>query len=85
MKEFHHKGKNMRNIDLLLTFLENSEKRIGNLLKRSKRWSDIEEYRDALDELESLVPNCKAYCYGTKFMELGHERSHLNVFIDVGK
>jgi len=44
---------------------------------------NVEKFNKLRDELEKQFPGSKAYFYGTRIMNLGHERSHLNIFIDV--
>lgn len=67
----------------LLEFLYHSEKRIANLIRRAKGWrsDSFDEYRE---DLERVIKGATARLYGTKMMQLGHERSHLNIFLDLG-
>lgn len=74
----------MPNEEDLLDFLYNSEIRIGRLLRASRKMSDEVKFKDAADDLESKFIGSKAHFYGTRFQRLGHEKSHLNIFIDVG-
>lgn len=77
----------MPNDTMLLNFLAKSEDRVGRLLRNSakmKKNVDV-KFRELKVDLEKKFPGSKVYFYGTRKMNLGHERSHLNIFIDVGK
>lgn len=71
----------------LLQFLAHSERRVKNLLDASKKMRNLRNVKfiEAAADLESKFPGSKVHFYGTKIMNLGHEKSHLNIFIDVGK
>lgn len=75
----------MTEVKQLLSFLANSEKRIAAMLHRAEVSKNVEEYRSVINELESLVVDSRVHCYGTRFMQLGHEHSHLNLFIETGE
>jgi len=73
----------MQNEASLLTFLANSRVRVGRLLKTSAKMRNMKKFQELQVDLESKFPGSKVYFYGTRIMQLGHERSHLNIFIDV--
>lgn len=71
------------NDDLLLGFLQNSKQRIAKLINNAKGWRS-ETFDDYVEDLQRAIKGATARLYGTKMMQLGHERSHLNIFLDVG-
>lgn len=74
----------MHNEGDLLDFLYKSENRVGRLLTASKKMKSVVKFEEAAADLESKIIGSKVHFYGTRFMKLGHERSHVNIFIDVG-
>jgi hypothetical protein len=71
--------------DDMVDFLERSEKRVSELVQRASRMRNTSHYADAVADLESKVPDSKVHFYGTRVMQLGHEKSHVNLFLEVGK
>lgn len=71
----------------LLEFYNDRDKRVGRLLKDAKNlWRGIGKFEDLALLLESKVGSqAKCHFYGTRFMQLGHVKSHLNIFLEVGK
>lgn len=74
----------MLNDENLLKFLLNSEKRISNLTRWAAELKVVEIY-EAVEKLESVIQGSKAHFYGTRVMQLGHRRSHINIFLESGK
>jgi hypothetical protein len=77
----------MENDKVLLKWLEfydDSEQSIEERLKCAELQKN-EKFFKVIAELEKVVEGATFYFYGTRYMKLGHEKSHLNIFIDVGK
>lgn len=74
----------MPNDDFLLSFLEKREARIGRLLRKASELKTA-KFDDVKEELKSHIEGSEVYFYGTKMMGLGHEKSHLNIFLEVGE
>jgi hypothetical protein len=74
----------MLNDDQLLKFLNNSGKRVATLSNCAANLQHIEFY-EAIDEIETKVEGSKVHFYGTRAMKLGHRKSHLNMFLEVGE
>lgn len=75
----------MYNEEGLRTFLNNSDKRISNMLDRSSKMRYTSYFEDAAKDLESKVKDSKIHFYGTRIFMCGHEKSHLNMFMEVGE
>lgn len=76
----------MPNDEDLLEFLEKSNDRVGRrLINARKMKNEIGRFRKIAEELESQIEGSKVHFYGTRSMQLGHEKSHLNIFLEVGE
>lgn len=70
----------------LLRFLGHSNKRVGSLLSRARRMREgYKQFDDIVEDLKSQIEGSTVHFYGTRKMQLGHEKSHLNVFLEVGE
>jgi hypothetical protein len=67
----------------LLEFHRDTD-RVGSLVRRAKTQKN-EKFLEVVVELENIIEGGKIYFYGTRFMGLGHEKSHVNIFVDVGE
>lgn len=75
----------MPNDENLLKFLEKSSVRVGRLLRNAKAMKNgVGKFQNVAEDLESLIKGSKVHFYGTRAMQLGHEKSHLNIFLEVG-
>jgi hypothetical protein len=75
----------MPNDDELIKFLMTADNRISRRLAFARDMKKTERFREAIDDLERIIPESKAYFYGTRTMELGHPKSHLNIFMDISE
>lgn len=70
--------------DGLIRFLQNSEKRVQNLTNTAAGLKHV-DFDEAVEELKKVVEGSEIYFYGTRAMQLGHRKSHLNIFFDFGE
>lgn len=75
----------MPNDEYLLRFLNKSEERVGRLLKFAANVKRDGKFQKAAEDLQSKFEGAKVHFYGTRMMQLGHNKSHLNIFLEVGK
>lgn len=68
----------------LIRFFQNSGKRVQDLTNTAANLKHIEFY-EAIEELKKVVEGSEVYFYGTRAMQLGHRKSHLNIFYDFGE
>ncbi|CRL06355.1 CLUMA_CG018877, isoform A [Clunio marinus] len=80
-----YKSTTVNNFDeYLITFLNKADNRIAQLLERSKKMRNGgEKVQKVKADLEDRFPGAKIYFYGTRFMQLGHDKSHLNAFMEL--
>lgn len=69
----------------LLKFFGRRKVQVPNLARKAQRLRNVEVFQKAAEDLELQIVGSKIYFYGTKRMQLGHEKSHLNMFVDVGE
>lgn len=67
-----------------LAFLENSSKRISNLLAAAKALKK-KPHHDIAEFFKTNIAGSTVYFYGTRSMGLGHKKCHLNIFLEIGK
>jgi hypothetical protein len=75
----------MYNEDNLRAFLKRSDARISVLLNQAERIRNTSYFAKAAEDLESRVEDSKVHFYGSRNMQLGHNKSHVNMFLEVGK
>ena len=75
----------MYNEASLREFLNNSDKRISNLLSHASKLRFTVNFLDAAKSLEAQIEGSKVHFYGTRIMQLGHGKSHLNMYFEVGE
>lgn len=68
----------------LLAFLENKDRRVPKLATSAKMLMKTDKFCEGVADLESKFPGSKCYFFGTRPMKLGHPKSHLNLFLDLG-
>lgn len=75
----------MYNEESMKQFLKKSSSRVTDLAWQASKMRNTAYFEDAAKDLESKVPDSKVYFYGTRVMQLGHPKSHLNIFLEIGE
>jgi hypothetical protein len=75
----------MYNEGNLRAFLKKSDARISVLLDQAAKMRNTAYFAKAAEDLESKVEDSKVHFYGSRVMQLGHNKSHVNMFMEVGE